>query len=69
MAVRFAYWRKAAGFHRKIDLARAMEVAPSMVTKWEAATMRPGIEYHHRFCDVCGISMEQFWSELPTAEG
>lgn len=69
LARRIQYWRQRAGLARRIDLARAIGVEPSMVTKWETAVNKPTIEHHHKVCEACGISMQMFWSRIPDEEG
>lgn len=64
LANRITRWREAAGL-RKIDLARALEVEPSMVSKWERAQMQPRIDNIHRIAEACGVSLRIFWGQLP----
>lgn len=63
LAQRIRHWREQSGL-RKIDLARALGVEPSMVSKWERASTIPGIENNHRIAEVCGVSMTRFWGPL-----
>lgn len=66
-AKRIQFWRNQAGI-RKVDLARFVGCEPSMVSKWEAGTLRPGLGYQHEIVKACGISMQIFWSKIPEAE-
>lgn len=67
LARRIAAWREAASL-RKIDLARALNVEPSMVSKWERAQMQPGLRNLHAIAKACGIAMQEFWGDLPEAK-
>ena len=68
LANRIRAWREAAGL-RKIELARALSIDPSMVSKWEKADTSPGIENQHRIASACKISITEFWGKLPEAVG
>ena len=67
LARRIIHWREHAGL-RKIDLARALGVEPSVVSKWERATMTPTTENHHRIAAACGVTMERFWGSMSDDE-
>ena len=64
-AKRITHWRTEAKLS-KSELAAIMDVEPSMVSKWERATLRPGLGYHHKFCEAVGVSMQIFWARLPS---
>lgn len=67
LAKRVTAWREHAGL-RKIELARALAVEPSVVTKWEKAETAPGPENHYRIAEACGVTMEEFWGALPDVD-
>lgn len=64
IARRVQHWRERASL-RKVDLARALAIDPSMVSKWERAEMAPTPENLARIAEACGVTMSTFWSELP----
>lgn len=61
---RFAAWRKHAGLTQR-DLAEAACVSGAALAQWETGSTNPAHEHLTAAVREMGISMEQFWGELP----
>lgn len=69
VAERITRWREHRKL-RKIDLARAVDVAPATVTRWEQGGDTPTMENLHKIAAVLelGPDLERFFGALPEPE-
>jgi transcriptional regulator with XRE-family HTH domain len=49
-------------------MARRLGVSKSMITQWESGERRPSATNLERFVAELGLTMEQFYGEIPEPE-
>lgn len=62
---RISSWRRRAGLSRT-DLAIAVDVSPQAVGLWERGSCEPSFRSLVRIVDALGLSLAQFFGELPS---
>lgn len=66
VAGRVRHWRLSAGLSHKA-LAEALKVDRSAIHHWEAGRAVPSTTNLMKLAEVCGVSMQVFWSRIPEA--
>lgn len=68
LSVRVRFWRQRAGL-RPVELARAIDMSESSVSRWESGTATPSTRAIEKIAEACGVSLGMFFSELPGGVG
>lgn len=64
LAERIKTWREWAGLS-KANIADVLEVSTQTVRNWESGRFAPTYDNLELFANAVGISLPQFWGELP----
>lgn len=64
IATRIIYWRNKKGLS-SIDLGRLLGKSKQTLSRWQNARGAPPLTDVYRIARVCGVSLDEFWGEIP----